>query len=129
MNNVTLIQSLYDAFGKHDWPTIRKLLAPDIEWIQNEGFPGGGRHVGVDTVLENVLANFRTNWISWQAVVSEWLDAGQTIVALGEYRGTHRATGKSTVAAFAHVYEVRAGRIARFRQYTDTAMIRSAMTS
>lgn len=128
MKNLATVQRLYDAFGQRDWETIRELFAPDIEWIQNEGFPGGGRHVGADAVLNNVLAKFRAEWTSWQAVVTEWLDAGQAIVALGEYRGTHRGTGKSTVAAFAHVYEVRAGRITRFRQFTDTAKIRDAMT-
>ena len=128
MNNLATVQRLYDAFGHRDAETIRELFAPDIEWIQNEGFPGGGRHVGADAVLNNVFGKFRTEWTSWQAVVTEWLDAGHAIVALGEYRGTHCATGKSTVAAFAHVYEVSEGRITRFRQFTDTAMIHDAMT-
>lgn len=127
MNNLAIVQRLYDAFGRRDWPAVRELFAPNIEWIQNEGFPGGGRHVGADAVLNTVFAKFRDEWASWQAVVNEWLDAGQAIVALGEYRGTHRGTGKTTVAAFAHVYEVREGRITRFRQFTDTAMIRDAM--
>ncbi len=48
-------------------------------------------------------------------------------MALGEYRGTHKQTGRSTVAAFAHVYDLRDGRITRFRQYTDTAMVAEAM--
>ncbi len=127
MNHLATVQRLYDAFGQRDWETIRELFAPDIEWIQNEGFPGGGRHVGADAALNNVLAKFRTEWTSWQAVVTEWLDANHAVVALGEYRGTHRATGKCTVAAFAHVYELRDGRITRFRQFTDTAKIRDAM--
>ena len=83
--------------------------------------------VGAETLLHGVFAKFRDEWSSWQAIVSEWLDAGHSIVALGEYRGTHRVTGKSIVASFAHVYNVRETRIARFRQFTDTALIRAAM--
>jgi len=45
--------------------------------------------------------------VDWQAVVHQWLDAGETIVALGEYRGVYKATGRSTTAAFAHVYDLR----------------------
>ena len=78
-------------------------------------------------MLNDVFAKFRVEWNSWRAVVHEWLDAGDTVVALGEYQGTHKATGKSTVAAFAHVYDVRGGRIVRFRQYTDTVKVRDAM--
>ena len=61
------------------------------------------------------------------AVVDDWLDAGDTIIALGQYRGTFRATGRSTTAAFAHVYRLSAGRIVRFQQYTDTLKVAEAM--
>ena len=74
-------------------------------------------------MLQGVFAKFAADWVDWQAVVHQWLDAGETIVALGEYRGTYKATGKSTTAAFAHVYDVKSRRIVRFRQYADTAKV------
>jgi hypothetical protein len=46
---------------------------------------------------------------------------------LGEYRGTYKTTGKSTTAAFAHVYKLRNGRIFKFQQYTDTLKVAEAM--
>ena len=128
MTPLHTIQALYDAFARRDADAIRGLFHRDIEWIQNAGFPGGGRHVGADAVLNGVFAKFRVDWSAWQAPVTEWLDAGRTIVAIGEYRGTHKETGKSMAAAFAHVYDVEDDRITRFRQYTDTAVIRDAMT-
>lgn len=57
----------------------------------------------------------------------EWFDAGGAVVAVGEYRGTSVATGRSFAAAFAHVVEVREGRVVRFRQFTDTAMVAAAL--
>jgi hypothetical protein len=127
MTNLQIVQQLYDAFARRDADAIRRIFHPQIEWVQNDGFPNGGRHVGADTVLNDVFARFRTDWSAWQAPVHEWLDAGDTIVAIGEYRGTHKATGRSMTAAFAHVYDLRDGRITCFRQYTDTAVIRDAM--
>ena len=127
MTNVETVRRLYDAFAARDAAAIRQLFAPDIEWVQNAGFPGGGRHVGADAVLNDVFAKFRTDWSAWKVTVDEYLDAGDTVVALGEYRGTHARTGKSMTAAFAHLYDVRDGRITRFRQYTDTAMVAAAM--
>ena len=35
---------------------------------------------------------------SWQAVVNQWIDAGNTIIAIGEYRGT--CAGRSMKTAF-----------------------------
>ncbi len=125
--NLDVVKRMYAAFASRQRDVILQLFAPDIEWVQNEGFPGGGRHVGAEAVLDGVFAKFRQEWDAWQAVVSEWIDAGDTVIALGEYRGTFKATGRSTTAAFAHVYRVRGGRIVRFEQFTDTAKVAEAM--
>src|SRR5918993_2219552 len=127
MSNVAVIRDLYAAFAARDVERIRRLFHPDIEWNQNAGFPNGGRHVGADVVLNEVFAKFRTEWSAWKVVVHEYLDAGDTVVAIGDYHGTFRSTGRSMTAAFAHVYDVRDGRITRFRQFTDTAMLRAVM--
>ncbi len=126
MNNLAVVQKMYRALARKDLDAVREILHPEIEWIQNAGFPGGSRQVGADAVLRGVFARFGVEWVDWQANVEQWLDAGETIVALGQYRGTFKATGKSTNAAFAHVYDVRNGRIVRFRQYADTAVVRDA---
>ena len=128
LSNVEVVQRMYAAFAARDRGAILRLFHPDIEWVQNEGFPGGGRHVGAETVLDEVFAKFRSEWETWQAVVEEWLDVGAVVVALGEYRGTYKRTGRSTRAAFAHVYRVEGGRIVQFRQYTDTVKVAEAMS-
>jgi uncharacterized protein len=126
MSCLGIVKDLYEAFRARDREAILRLFDPQIEWIQNEGFPGGGRYVGADTVLNEVFRKLRSEWEVWQANVEEWLDAGDTVVALGEYRGTHRFTGKSVKAAFAHVYRIKEGRIVKFQQYTDTFKIAEA---
>ncbi len=127
MSNLQTIQALYDAFAKGDRGRILALFAPDIQWNQNEGFPGGGRHVGAESVLNNVFAKFKADWSQWGAEVDSYLDAGEAVVALGRYHGTHKSTGRSMRAEFAHVYWVVDGRITRFQQYADTRMVASAM--
>ncbi|HEY0512175.1 MAG TPA: nuclear transport factor 2 family protein [Thermoanaerobaculia bacterium] len=124
--NLNIVQDLYEAFATRDRDRILAIFDPQIEWIQNEGFPGGGRYVGAETVLDQVFARFAAEWESWQAEVGRWLVAGESIVALGAYRGTHRTTGKSMTAAFAHVYGLRDGRVIRFEQYADTAKVAAA---
>lgn len=125
--NVSLVQSLYTAFALRDRERILAILHPDIEWIQNDGFPGGGLHKGAVHVLDDVLSQFRRDWDHWRARVTEWHDAGDTIIAIGVYEGTNKATGKQLSAAFSHVYSVAYGRIVRFRQFTDTALVRAAI--
>jgi len=125
--NLSLVQSLYTAFAARDRERILAILHPDIEWIQNEGFPGGGLHKGAVHVLDDVLSQFRRDWDNWRARVTEWHDAGETIIAIGVYEGTNKATGKQLSAAFAHVYTVANSQIVRFRQFTDTALVHRAI--
>lgn len=125
--NLILVQSLYTAFASRDRDRILAIMHPEIEWIQNDGFPGGGLHKGATHVLDDVLSQFRRDWDNWRARVTEWHDAGDTIIAIGVYEGTNKATGKHLAAAFSHVYTLADGQIVRFRQFTDTALVHRAI--
>jgi len=124
--NLETVQALYAALEKGDGDRVLEILDPQVEWIQNEGFPGGGRFVGAETVYEKVFNRLAGEWEGWGAEVGRWLEADDSVVALGAYRGTFRKTGKSMRAAFAHVYWLRDGRIVRFEQYADTAKVAEA---
>ena len=126
MHNLHVVKNLYEAFRSKDESRLRQLLAADVEWIQCEGFPGGGRRKGVEEVLEKVVAGLHDQWENFRVEVDEYLDAGSAVVALGHYAGTHGRTGRSMEAVFAHVYDVHDGQITRFRQFTDTAPIVNA---
>ena len=118
--SVETVRQLYGAFGRKDEAELRTILDPEVEWIQCAGFPGGGHRHGVEEVLEDVFSKLRSQWNDWRAEIDEYLDAGETVVVLGAYFGTHAETNKSMTAVFAHVYDVAGGRITRFRQVTDT---------
>ena len=127
MENVQVVRDMFDAFGRKDEARLRHLLHPDVEWIQCAGFPGGGHRRGVDEVLEKVFKSLRAEWNDWRTEIEEYLDAGESVVVLGRYAGTHAATDRPMTAVFAHVYHVEDGRITKFRQYTDTAeLVRAA---
>ena len=68
-----------------------------------------------------------TEWEGFAAVPDEFIDGGETVVALGEYGGTYKATGKSFRANFAHVWKVRDGKAVRFTQYADTLIVQRAL--
>ncbi|MFN7967417.1 MAG: nuclear transport factor 2 family protein [Acidobacteriota bacterium] len=121
------IKSLYAAFARGDVPTVLAALAPNVSWTEAEGFPYGGTYVGPDTVLENVFMKLGSEWNGFAAVPHEFIAEGSTVVALGDYSGTFKATGKSFKAPFAHVWKFDGGRVVSFRQYTDTAIVQQAI--
>ena len=97
------IANLYAAFARGDVPTVLAALAPNINWSEAEGFPYGGTYVGPDAVLQNVFAKLGSEWNGFAAVPHELIASADTVIALGEYSGTYKATGKSFKAPFAHV--------------------------
>lgn len=124
-----VVRELYDAFASKDDATLRRVIHPDVLWIQCDGFPGGGVRHGADEVFSEVFGALRGTWEDWAAEVEEYLPAGDTVVVLGRYTGRHRETKKSVVSVFAHVYDVEDGRVVRFRQIADTAPMTAAATA
>jgi ketosteroid isomerase-like protein len=127
MSNLESVQGLYEAFAKGDVPTSLGFLDPNIAWTEAEGFPYGGTYKGPDAVLAGVFMRLVGEWDGFAAVPDEFIDAGDTIVALGKYSGTYKATCKSFKANFAHVWKISEGKAVRFVQYVDTLLVQKAL--
>ncbi|MGH9270648.1 MAG: nuclear transport factor 2 family protein [Ilumatobacteraceae bacterium] len=50
------------------------------------------------------------------------------MVTVGWYEGTYKATGKTARARFAHLWQVRGGKVARFEQIVDSATFNQALS-
>jgi ketosteroid isomerase-like protein len=121
------IESLYAAFARGDVPSVLGALDPAIEWTEAAGFPYGGTYVGPQAVLDGVFMKLATEWEGFAAVPSEILADGDTVIALGEYSGSWRGTGKSFRAPMVHVWRFRNGAVVKFHQHTDTVLVQAAM--
>jgi ketosteroid isomerase-like protein len=120
--NVEMVRGLYESFGKGDVPSVLGQMHHAIEWNEAENFiyADGNPYVGPQAVLEGVFMRLGTEWEGFSVTPEEWMDAGNRVVVLGTYAGTHRGTSKRVRAQFAHVWSLKEGRVARFQQYTDT---------
>ena len=127
MSNLESVRGLYEAFAKGDVPTVLAFLDANIAWTEAEGFPYGGTYNGPNAVLEGVFMRLGSEWDAFAAVPEEFVDGGDTVVALGQYSGTYKATGKSFKANFAHVWKIREGKAVRFVQYVDTLLVHRAL--
>jgi hypothetical protein len=118
---------MYEALRASDRTAYRRLCAPDVEWRFMRGFPHGGTRVGHAAVFEGVFPRLMRDFDRWTLEVDEILRDGAAVVGIGRYRGRARETGTRFAAEFVHVFHVRRGRIARVRQFTDTAVIARAL--
>jgi ketosteroid isomerase-like protein len=126
-SDLDVIRGMYSAFSRGDVANVLAALAPQIVWIEAEGFPSGGTYTTPDAVLQKVFARLASEWDAFGAAPREYVCDGQTVVAIGDYTGTFKATGKGFKAPFAHVWKLRGGRVVGFQQFTDTAVVQGAM--
>ncbi len=127
--NLDLIRSTYEGSSEDNGRNLLAALAPDAEWTEAEGFPYAGTYVGAEAITAGVFHRLGTEWIGYRAEVHTFLEDGNRVAAFGVYSGTYKATGRSMSAAFAHLWELREGKIQRMTQYVDTAMVRKALES
>ena len=127
--NVGLVKSLYEAFGRGDVPTVLAAMDPKIEWNEAENFPYADRnpYIGPGAVVEGVFARLGSEWDGFGLDVEEVLDAGDTVVARGRYKGAYKKTGVRIHAQFAHVWRLRGGKVVKFQQHVDTAQVAKAI--
>ena len=129
-SNAQYVRSLYDAFARGDMPAVLAGLAPDVVWMEAEGTPYADRNPyrGPQAVATGVFQRLGADWNNFRADVERVVDGGDTVVVLGRYRATNRQTGRALDAPFAHVWNLRDGKVVRFDQYVDTAQVARAST-
>jgi uncharacterized protein len=118
--NVEFVNSIYAAFGRGDVPAVLGAFADDIEWFEAEGMPYGGLHRGPEAVAQNVFGPITEDVEGFAVTPEELIGSGATVVAVVRYMGTGKATGKTLDVPAVHVWGIRDGKLARFRQFIDT---------
>jgi 2-(1,2-epoxy-1,2-dihydrophenyl)acetyl-CoA isomerase len=116
------VDRLYRAFADRDLDGLRSVLAPDLAGHVSAGMPlgVGGRHDGAEAMIDDVwLPVFGAYDVT--PVPDSVVEAGDTVVVHGWYRGTVRATGERVAAELVHLLTVDGDRITGLRQITDTA--------
>jgi ketosteroid isomerase-like protein len=126
-DNIALVRGLYEAFGRGDVPTVLAGFADDIEWNEAEGMPYGGQYHGPNAVAENVFAPITDDFNDFAVTPEELFADGDTVVTIARYTGTAKESGKALDLQAAHAWNVRDGKIARFRLFGDATVVNAAL--
>jgi len=120
--NISVINRIYEAFGRRDFAAVLDLFGPTIEWIAAVNSPLADRspYRGLDEVREGPLTRIAAGFESLMVRVDEIFSAGDKVVALGFYDGVYRANGKRFQAQVAHIWTLADGKAVKFQQYVDT---------
>jgi ketosteroid isomerase-like protein len=124
-----VIQDAYAAFGRGDITTLLGYMTDDIQWQPVIGtaahVPFSGERRGKSEVAE-FFRLVATNEDFQQFEPREFVAQDDKVVAIGHYRAVTKPTGKILESDFVMVFTLRDGKIARFREFTDSAGINAA---
>jgi ketosteroid isomerase-like protein len=126
--NVTIVQSMYAAFGKGDVATIIAAVTPDIDWHSGgrvSDFPTFGPRKGPKEVGEFFKTVADNNDFS-EFSPREFYADGDKVFVLGHYALTLKKNGKKIASDWVHIFTFRGGKVAQFREFLDTALAAEA---
>ena len=125
-SNLEIARRLYDNLKAPE--VLMEILSPTISWEIAPGFPFGGKYSGIQSVFQDFFGRVLQDFEDWSTVASEIHGAGDRIVALGTYSGKSKATGKTFVANFTHVWTMEDGKMVRLQQCADTAQLERTLS-
>jgi ketosteroid isomerase-like protein len=128
-DNVAVVRSIYENFGKGDIPAVLAALAPDIEWVESpqDFLPHRGTHRSPDEVAGKVFAMVIDNFEGFSIVPEQFHDAGDVVVVEGRAVGKTKS-GAVLDARAAWVWTVQGGLATANHNYHDTDAWRLALT-
>jgi hypothetical protein len=118
--SVEVVKGIYAAFATGDVPGVLGSFSEDIEWYEAEGMPYGGLHRGGDAVAQKVFGPIAEDVDNFAVTPEEFMSSGESVAVVTRYTGTGKETGKNLDQTAVHVWNIRDGKAARFRQFMDT---------
>jgi len=126
--NVRVVRDAYGAFQRGDIPGLVGMLAEDIDWWTPgtpEQIPYAGRLRGREAV-SGFFGRLSESEEITHFEPQEFIAQGDKVVVTGNYRGRTKPGGREYDLDWLHLFTVRDGRIAAFREYVDTAALADA---
>lgn len=125
--NVSVAQQGYDNFKTGNISALVEQMTEDVVWQlpEVEGVPLAGIRNGRAGVAE-----FFSTLARDQEVIEfdprEFVAQNDKVISLGHYKWRVKETGREFESDFVHIFTIRDGKIAGFREHFDTAAIAAA---
>ena len=123
--DIEIVKSVYASFGRGDLPAIPGALSPDVTWgvVGKTGdYPTFGIVTGVPAVETFVKTVSESHRVA-QFLTNEFHASGGMVFVLGHYELVILKTGKPVSTDLVHVFTIKDGKVAPFREFIDTASV------
>lgn len=114
---VQIVEALYEGFRQRDMAKIFSLLSPDIEIVQSEKLPWGGRYHGHEGARR--FFGQLGSHINSTLTLERLIDSGDRVAAVGWTEGTVNATGAAYHVPIVHLWQIDDSHVVRIQFFID----------
>jgi len=125
--NTATVQQAYHNFKSGNIQALLDQMSDDVTWQlpEIEGVALAGKRTGRKGVAD-FFATVARDQDVLEFVPREFIAQGDQVVSLGNYRWRVKDTGREFKSDFVHIFTIRDGQIAGFREHLDTAAAAAA---
>jgi len=127
--NLQVVKEGYAAFSHGDLAGLLEKFSQDIEWhIPGAGLPLAGTYRGHDGVA-NFFQKLKQEAEILDFQPRDFVADGDRVLVIGSERVKIRATNRTVDLDWIMAFTLRDGKVASFREYTDTKALADAYES
>jgi ketosteroid isomerase-like protein len=125
--NIAVVQQVYANFKAGNIQALVDQMTDDVVWqlpeIKNVAI--AGKRTGREAVTDFFATVARDQDVI-EFEPREIVAQNDKVVSLGHYKWRVKATGREFASDFVHIFTIRDGRIAGFREHFDSAVVAGA---
>ncbi|MBX3063512.1 MAG: nuclear transport factor 2 family protein [Anaerolineae bacterium] len=130
-SNIQTVQTIFEAFGRGDVPTILGYVADQVDW----------KATGPESILDYYAPRSTpaevgqffvdlTNTLEYSAFLpTEFYGSGDKVFVLGEYSFRVRANDAAGRGSWAMVFTLKDGKIIHWRAFEDPTIVAAALSA
>ena len=118
MSDREALSAAFDQFAQGDFRSATRLYAPEVEWIEHRGVPGGGEFGGFDQVRQG-FRGWLSSWERYRLELIKLVQRGDRYFAAVQGSGRGVMSGAYAEDLFFQVWTFRGGRIVRIENFAD----------
>lgn len=126
MDNIILVERIYESFSARDYEAVMSNFAEDFVWHAADNSPLADQspYHGVPAIRTGVFERITGGFEKLVVAPDEIFEAdGGRVVVLGYYHGKFRGAESEFKTQVAHIWTVRESQAVKFQQYLDTLKV------